>query len=197
MAQQQKPGDKTPPVDDKPKADAAATLTPDQQADLDRMAAKAAATEASKEERDAQVKADAKAAAASDKLYTELQSQIADLQGELSRATAAITELAAKQGKAVPAGALLRIEAKALDAAKASANMRKYWPAESGPAPVAVPKTFRVTPLGKYAGQLPEAIVGNCSDGADAKAAYLSHLKLDGLGYPLKIEPAAAVVDAA
>lgn len=148
------------------------------------------ATEASKASAEAQRAADAAEAGELSAKYEKALAALDKQQGQIADLQKLVRELAAKQDKSPPLGALVELTATALNVDVAEATLLEVWPSdmrEAGrvPKPV-VAKTYRLDPIGTTKDRgLPPAVVSNCSDEGDARAVYNKHFDLKG-SWPLK-----------
>lgn len=104
--------------------------------------------------------------------------------------------LGGEKGQAPP----IEIVAGALDVEKSAAHLLEIWPLDATRRPAAriIAKEFEVLPTGKALKMgLPAALVRNCSDEGDAKAAYFRKLGLDPVATTVQVRPAAQASAAA
>lgn len=152
------------------------------------------ATDASKASAEAQRAADAAEAGELSAKYEKALAALDKQQGEIASLQKLVKELADKQGKQLPSTALVELVSPALNVDVARANQELFEPADRKQVREArgiqlariEAKTYRLDPVGMTKDRgLPPALVSNCSDEGDARAAYNKHFDLKGT-WPLK-----------
>lgn len=146
---------------------------------------------------DAALKAAEARNAAQDDLMTQLMADQEKMRQAQVELEAKLDELRREQGKpAVRKPITLR---GAVDADAEKLTQAAVWPKDAGrkPGPV-VTKTFAVTPVGAAVEQgFGPAIVTNCYDSSDAKAAYMKQYKPEMHHLPVQIHEVLPTSEAA
>lgn len=155
---------------------------PVEQTDADIAKANAAAEKSRVAALEAQAEADAEAEKQRDKVAKQLaalEAKNQKLSEQLAETQAQQAELAQLLSQPGRIPATLKLRSTALNAERALEHIADIWPDDgTQEAPLAVvAKTYRVTPIGKNSANMPIAEVSNCSDEADAKAAYYQRVQ--------------------
>ncbi len=135
-----------------------------------------------------------------EKRLAKLEQQANESQRKADEAQAELSDLRSQLGK--PGGGekpAVKMRSEALDAEKAHARLRDIWPLTGRRFPPSEPmvgKTFKVTPTGRLGSGMAPAIVENCSDEGDAKAAYFKGREEKAYKVSVKVEPHGDTKDA-
>lgn len=142
----------------------------------------------------------AKGAADAEANRLKLEARLANLEQQAAesqqRADESAREVALLRGQLGKPGdgakATVKMVSHALDADKAHDRLRSIWPLSAKRMPPPEPmtaKTFKVTPVGKLAAGMAPAIVENCADEGDAKAAFFKGREEKAYKVAVKVEP--------